>query len=523
MRVGLYRRIKALRQNPAVYFGTDISGTGSLGRRSARAGLVSMATQAVKFLNQLVSTAILARLLTPADFGLVAMGTALVSILKMLTGQALAVGVIQSPSLNGRQLSGFFWMEAALCAALTALATAFAPAAAWFYGEHRVAWVISALSLQILIGGFCACQLALLQRGLQFGLLSGVDLTAGIASKVIAIGAAWLGAGYWALVVMVVSYELIRGLLSWYFTGWNPGRPRWHRESASLLRFGAVLSFESVLSSTAGQLDTILLGKYAGSSSLGHYSRAANLVSLPGRMLVWPLENVCISTLSRSQADPEKMRRLLLHFAEYTALLVLPVLALLAVEGRDVVLFLLGPQWEPAVPLLQWLAVAYALDVLGYPISWLLVATNQLKTMVLWFAGAGAVARVLEILVGLAWGPLGVAVGIATASWVLLPIRLAVSLARGPVTRWSYFKSLLRPVVAASGALGLTWVARGSVIFSRVTGGLPSLVPAAVLMIFFYGLFLVLLPGGMETVRRILDLAVEEAGRRLRKRENVTD
>ncbi len=505
----IFNKLRGLRK-PSDWYFREQGSRETLGKDSARGGVISVVTQVIKFLAQVLTLSILARLLSPDDFGYIAMALVLISILKMFTGQALATGIIQRHAITSGQVSGFFWISAGLCAGLALFASLLSPGVAWFFQEPLLVAIIPAMSVQILFAGASASHLALLTRSMQFGTISGIDLTCALLSKGIGIGAAVLGAEYWALVLIPVSYDGLRALLLWIFCGWHPHRGTFERDTWELLHFGAKLSATSLIDSISAQIDRVLIGKFWNPASLGMYTKSYELVHLPGKLINWPLERVSIAALSRLQQHREEYRDFYAAVVENYLFFMLPAILLLHLAGEEVVAILLGNQWTAAVPILKILALVVLLRSLLYPLHWYLVSRSRLKKLLILNMAMHAL-NIAGIVAGLPWGPQGVATALLASAAISLPFAFHYVFFGTVFSVSDYLRTIWR-ILLAIVVTGVCVTAFRAAAFASAPLPIPaSAASVALLSAGIYLACMLIIPGGstvittaIETMRQML-------------------
>jgi PST family polysaccharide transporter len=394
-----------------------------IGRKTVQSYLYAAGSNAVRFFINIASVSILARLLMPEDFGYVAMAAAFVSTPKMVTGQALSMGIIQSPKINPDQLNGFFWVCLGLTAVITGLSVACSPLVAWFFNEPILTDMVRMMSLMILFTGVCAIHYALLNRTMQFGVISGIDLISGILSKGVAVVLAVLGFGYWALVMLPVSHEGIRAVLLWAACSFKPKFRQMNFKGKSLLKLGSTLSVAGIITSFSNEMDRILIGKFLTPQMLGIYSRSSALGEMPGKFIAWPLGRIAVSALSRLQQDPKEFQRFFLLLTQAYFLLIIPVFVWAFVSGEAIVLLILGDNWQAAIPVFKILVFYFLFKNLARPFEWLLTATyasgTTARQIYVWTFSRN-ICFVAGVAAGLPWGVTGVAIAVAAAFLLFL-------------------------------------------------------------------------------------------------------
>ncbi len=198
----------------------------NLGRRSAQGAMITISERVVTVLLSLGGTAILARLLSLDDFGLVAMVGIVVGFVSIFRDAGLSMATVQQKTINRAQISTIFWFNVLLGLMLAVTLAALAPVVAWFYGRPELVGITLVTSTTFLLGGMMAQHQALLRRQMRFGVMASIRLAAQVVSVVVGVAAAWLGYGYWALVAGSVTMVLGTLIGSWIACPWLPGRPR---------------------------------------------------------------------------------------------------------------------------------------------------------------------------------------------------------------------------------------------------------------------------------------------------------
>jgi PST family polysaccharide transporter len=345
--------------------------------RSVRGGLLTLAAQGAGFLIQSVATVVLARLLTPADFGLVAMVTAITGLGQAFADLGLSEATIQNQELNYDQVSTLFWINVAIGLTLMLVTVALAPVLGWFYREPRLRDITFLVSLTFLIGGLRVQHDALLKRQMRFLSLALRDVVAYAIAVPVAIIMAWRGAGYWAIVALPLILNFTCMALSWLLVRWIPGLPRRGAKVGSMVAFGGNVAASYVIITVNRSADSVLIGWHWGAHPLGLYSRAYNLLMLPVRQLSTPARSVAVPTFSRLQNDPERLARYYLRVANLIMWITTPVFGFLFVAAEPVIVLVLGHQWREAAPVFQLLAISALGQLLFESTLWLFVSRGQ--------------------------------------------------------------------------------------------------------------------------------------------------
>lgn len=247
-----------------VYFQTEHLNV-DLGGRSVRGGAVTIATQGLKFVVSMIGTVILARLLTPQDYGLIGMVAVIIGFVSTFKDLGLSSATIQRAEINTLQISTLFWINVALSVGVMLVCFAIAPLVALFYREPRLRLITAVSGVGFLLGGLAVQHEALLRRQMRFVALAVTEVVALCAGLAMAIIMGRQGAGYWALVGSQLTIGLVYLAGMWMFCAWRPGRPSRNAGVRSMLAFGGNLTGFAVINYFARNLDNMLIGKFWGS------------------------------------------------------------------------------------------------------------------------------------------------------------------------------------------------------------------------------------------------------------------
>ncbi len=386
--------------------------------RSVRGGFVTLVSQVTHFLLQTVSTVVLARLLTPADFGIVAMVTAVTGLATAFADWGLSEATIQRRDITYDQVSALFWINAAIGLGLTLLTAALAPVLAWFYNEPHVRNITLVLSLIFVINSLRVQPFALLKRQMRFSAIATCVIASWCLAVPVGITMARRGFGYWAIVALPFTANFIQMALSWMMVNWRPSLPRRGANVGSLVAFGGNVAMSYIIFSINRSVDGILIGWYWGAGPLGLYSRAFNLLMLPVQQLNAPAASVAIPALSRIHGDQERYARYFLRAVNLVAWMSAPMFGFLFVAAKPVIVLTLGYQWREAAPIFQFLALSGLGQLLLQSTVWLLVSRGESDRLLKLLLTISPIIMG-SFVIGLPFGPKGVAL---SSSLVLLSI-----------------------------------------------------------------------------------------------------
>jgi O-antigen/teichoic acid export membrane protein len=276
-----------------------------------------------------------------------------------------------------------------------------------------------ALAASIFFGGLATCHVAILTRNMKFHLTSAISLISGVLSTVLAIVAAARGMGYWALVLRRVALPFIGAALAWAVCRWRPGLPDKKTRIAPIIRFGVQTYGNFLVDYVRKNADKIIVGKFFGKTSLGHYDRANHLAAVMPNQLSASLGSVGFATFSRLKNDPKKYVDSYGKALSLLAFVAFPGSVWFTLIGRDMITVLLGPQWNEAGKLFTALGPAIGCIIIYETNIWLHLSLGRPERLLKWGTFV-LVAAVSSFFLGSLFGPIGVAVAYSALFYVLL-------------------------------------------------------------------------------------------------------
>ncbi|MDT5271643.1 MAG: hypothetical protein QOH49_3829 [Acidobacteriota bacterium] len=471
--------------------------------RAARAAAVIMLSQGCKFVLLFGVNIILARLLMPEDFGLVAVVTSIIAGFSLFNDLSLPMATVQRHEINHEQVSLLFWINTLWGCALAVASAATARLFAGLYGEPRLTAMIVALSTGFIFFGVGSQHRALLKRRMRFTAIAVTELIALVPGIVIGLVLARLGFRYWALVYMRLATGIFTTLGVLLACGWRPGRPRWSAEVRPLLTFGSHLTGLGVLAYLTRYADNLLIGWFSGARALGFYYKAYQMLLVPSQQFSTPLSSVVIPTLSRLQLDPQRFVAYYRRSILLTTAVGMPPIAFLFINAGWVVPLLLGNQWTESVPLFRALALAAFLSPVDFGAAWVVVPLGRPERQFKWTLFS-TLFTLTGFFIGIRWGAVGVAFSFSLCRAVLLIPKLIYTCDGSPV-RWAeVFRTVAHPAVASlAAAAGLFALTAQLPFFARGVKGLAASGICFGLM--YIGIWL-LLPGGRRTLHSLTGL-----------------
>lgn len=381
-------------------------------RSAVRSAAVTLNAQVAKFVLGLALTAVLARLLTPADYGLVAMVAVITGFVGIFKDGGLTIATVQRVEVTHGQVSTLFWINSALGLLLALLVIALSPLAGWLYQDERLVLITVGLSIPFLFGGIAAQPTALLQREMRFGAIAFIEIASLVLSGAVGVAAALAGWGSWALVIMAITIGMANAILVFAFCRWRPSFPSRGNGVRSMLRFGGALTINKFMDVIASSLDVILLGRLFSPAAVGLYVRAQTLMLQPLTQLMAPLQLVALPLFSSLSDTPEKLRQSFNDLLMVTAIASSFMTAFLVLGADWIVRIFLGEQWADAATILRLLFGPTLTLPLTSVCVLLLTSMGRGRALVRWGLVRSSITA-LAILLGISWGPNGVALALS--------------------------------------------------------------------------------------------------------------
>jgi len=417
-----------------------------IGTRAISGGLVTVGAQGAKFVLNLTAAAVLARLLTPREFGLVGMVLAITGLVGLFKELGLSTATVQRDIITQQQVSNLFWINVFVSGFLTVISFGLAPLMASFYHDPRVTGIMMVLSLSFLLTGSAVQHQALLTRQMRFRAIAVIEVISMLVGFVSACWLAKRGFGYWALVAQQVVTAATSFVLTWHTSGWRPDRPKGNSGVRPMLSFGAHLTIADFVGLLLMNSDSILIGRVFGAEPLGLYTRASVLLARPLQQISMPINAVITPVLSRLVSDSERYRRTFIRTYDTLALIFFSFAALCLALARPLVLVILGPKWSGVIPLFSAFAIVAVSAPLAEVALWLFQSQGRGREQLYNHALGGSVTLAAYVI-GLHWGPLGVIVALGITSMAIrMPMVYYFAGRRGPVTTgdlWMAFLSHL--------------------------------------------------------------------------------
>lgn len=400
----------------------------------------------IQFLVQVV----LARLLTPADYGIVGMLSVFLSISQTFIDSGFTSALIQNQRRTERDFSTAFFFNAFVSVFFYGLLFAGAPLIADFYELPQLVPVTRAIGLSLIFSAFSAVHRTQLQIRMDFKTQAKASLSAVLFSGAIGIALAYLGFGVWALVAQTLVNTGANTLLLWFFVRWRPTHFFSFASFRPMFSFGSKLLASGLMHTIYSNLYPLVIGKIFSAAALGFYSRAGQMAQLPAETCSGVLSRVAFPLLATVQNDDERLSYVYRRYLRVSASLIVPAMLWLCGLARPVVTLLLGEKWLPAVPLTQILCLAWMIDPITR-INLNLLYVKGRTDLVLRLEIIKKITATAILFASLPFGLIGLCAGRVVYSQISLTMNTYYTGKFLKMTYWRQVREVL-PIYALAGA-----------------------------------------------------------------------
>lgn len=458
---------------------------------------VTLGAQAIKFFIGLGVTMVLGRLLTPKDYGLVAMVGVITGFISVFKDGGLSTVTVQRASITEAQISTLFWINVALGTGTALLVASLSPFVSWFYNDKSLTWIVVALAVPFILSGLTAQHQALLQREMRFKAIAFIEIASLIISASVGIVTAANGLGSWALVIMSIASAAANTAFVFFICRWRPSRPVRGIGLRSMIKFGGELTVNKFFDSLACSMDSLLLGKFFTADMVGLYTRAQSLMLLPLSQIMPALLSVSLPVMSRLAERSETLKGVFLDLLQLTVFTSSFITVFLVVGADWLIGIFLGPRWMEVSDVLRLLAG----PCLFIPLSTLCVASLTARgrgTALMRWSFQKNIITIFAMFAGIAWGAKGVAAALSIASvCILMPILYNI-------TSQSGLASLKEIWGVIGPGVGVCIFACGFFFFIRHQLELENPLIGLLVLSLINGIFHVLIMGTLPSSRRAL-------------------
>jgi len=400
--------------------------------------------------------AVLARLLSPEDFGLYAMAFVFYSLVQTMGNIGTSAALIQRKSPSAELVSSVFYLNILLGVLLSALVFGTAPLVAYFYGESQVELILKWLSVVFFVASLGLVHGTLLRKEMQFDSVTKSDVFANFLSTILCVVLAYKGFGAYSFVFQMISYTILSTILLWVYEKWKPELKFSVSEIKTVVSFSLNLTVFNIVNHIAVNVDKFLIGKFLGTSALGTYYIAYRIILMPMKQVTNSVKNVLYSTLSKLQSDLDKLQTILLKSIHMIMLVSMPCMFLVMTLADMFTHVVLGDVWAAAEPIIMVFAPVALLQAASAPAILLFLVKDKTPQMVR-LSVINLFVVPLGVILGAQWGAnLGVAIGYSVATIFMSVLVMVKSLALLELTikdvlnelKWVIAKSCYACIVA---------------------------------------------------------------------------
>ena len=364
---------------------------------------------------QMVVQIVIARILSPSDYGLVAMMSVFISIASVFINNGFNAAIIQKKEADSRDFGTALFLNFLIGLLLYALLFIFAPVIASFYNEPQLKLCLRVLALILPIGSVSSIQSAVAVRRMRFRNLFICNVIGSVASGVIGITAAVLGAGYWALIAQQISSFVVIAIALTYHATWKP-RFDFVKESAcEQFNFGWKMLGASLINSIYNELNSLIIGKKYTAADLSFYTKGRSFPHVITTGVDSALQSVLLSSMSKNQDNEKELHRLIRISSVANTYLLVPMLCFLAVAGDNIISLLLTEKWLPMVPFMQICCITFAFHPVA-SINMQVIAAVGRSDMRLKLEFIKKPFGIIMLILAIPYGPIGIAISAAITS-----------------------------------------------------------------------------------------------------------
>lgn len=400
---------------------------------------------------------ILARLVGPANFGIIGQATIYLAFTMVFLDLGIGAALIQRESVSRQDEGTATVVNLVVAASLVALSYLAAPLLAVFFSTPELTSVVRVLSLAFLLTGLAVVPTAMMTRDLELKRLSLAEIASTGFGGAVGVASALVGAGYWALVIQTLAREAANTAI--LFGLWGPPRFHWSTASwNSMVSFGRNVLGAQMFGFVKSNSDNTLVGRYLGASALGYYALSYRVLMLPVQILGQTANRLMFPVLSRLKEHHDRAVAIFLRATQSLALVVVPVMTLVCLNAERAIPWAFGEEWAPAVAPLQVLAIAAILRAIGPVAGSLVLAAGHARFAFRWELFS-TTCTVLAFVIGLRWGVVGVAWAYLAVGVPLQVLYMALIDRLVPIGLDRYLAALAPALTSAAGLVGAWWMA----------------------------------------------------------------
>lgn len=428
---------------------------------------------------------VLARLLGPEVFGLVALSSIYLAFIQTFLDQGFAEAIVQRQDVEDEHLDTAFWVSICTSLLLTVLSFTGAGLVANIFKEPQLVPIVQWLSLSFILRGLNSVQAAILRRRMDFKSLAVRSLIGIVVGGGVGVVMAYMGCQAWSLVGQQLSNLVIGVPLMWWVSDWRPGFKISGKHFKDLFSFGINVTGFNLLNFFNRRSDNLLIGFYLGSLALGYYNIAYRLLEIMTQLLTNITAQVAVPAFARLQSEPERVRQGFYRVTQLTSLISFPSFLGVAVLAPQIVPVLFGDEWLASIPVMQVLCIVGILQSLFFFNSSVLLAMGKANWR-LWINCLNAVTNVIAFAFAVQWGIVAVAAAYAIRGYLFSPIPLLAIQKLIHINLKTYLQQFVPPLLSSGIMACAIWGVRSLLLPIAnlyVVLGICSLVGAVVYLV----------------------------------------
>jgi PST family polysaccharide transporter len=405
---------------------------GDMKYHAANGFIYSTLAQGLKIVTQFLSVIIMARLLVPTDFGIIAMVYPIYNFALIFQNLGMNQAIIQRHNLTSAQLNSFFWVNVSIGLLICLILIGISPGVAWFYKNQATMPLTIGMALLVAIGGLGNIHGAIMVRKLQFRLQNIFNIASTLLSFLVSVLIGYLWRSYWSLYFGMCVGSLVSLIGSWMMVKWRPSRPGLVPETFEMMRFGLGVTTANLADLIANGLVSAVIGHSLGDRIIGLYDRATRLISAPLQQIQAPLNQVTGPILYRLHDNEENYIRIYRRMAGLLLLIIIPFITWAVGMPQLLIGVVMGKKWLDLTPIFVGMSLAILPQLTNGIIGWIFVSQGRSSDNGRWGLFNASVT-VAALFIGLPNGIVGIAWAFAISQFLRLPLIIWFACRTGPV------------------------------------------------------------------------------------------
>lgn len=461
----------------------------NLNKKSVEGGMSSLIAQILSFLIMIVSIMVLARLLTPADYGLIAIVTGVQGFLILFKDFGLSIAIIQKKKITNLEISSLFWLNVFIGLFFTTLFILSSGLIAAIFDDERLKMITIALSSTFIIGSVSIVHHSLFKRKMQFKQLMYIQIGSSFIGALSAVLSALYGVGYWALVINLIVSTLVNSIMPIWILRWIPTYNFTIKSIMEYLHVGKNIALFDFINYFSRNLDNLLIGKFYGPSILGYYSKAYQLLLLPVQQIRGPIQNVALPALSALKDSPFDYNNYYIKLSAILNVMSISIVCFMWLNSYEIIYIVLGEKWIFSAELFSILAFAALIQPIKGTLGLVLITLGQTNRYVRWGVLNFLIIG-LSFIIGIYFDIIVFATLYVIANYISFALSVPYTLKDTPINIKSFLIELLVPfgyfVFISYNIMTFLDLGRENIV--------QSLIVKSFIFLFFFILFILLFP-----------------------------